>query len=675
MKHDPREMKHGGKPHAGHGKHGHGRHPKKKKETALRLTLRRLAENKLALTGGIVFLLLCLMAVFAPVLAPYDYLEIDAAHSFMRPCAQHLLGTDQYGRDILSRLIYGARWSLTLGVASTLLSTVLGIIIGSISGYFGGKVDMVIMRITDIMQCIPGMLLTICISVALGSGIVNTVIAMSIGGIWGTARMLRGQILTVRKSEYVEAAKATNNRSIRTIIKYVLPNSIQQTIIGACMGIGGSISAISGLSFLGLGVQPPLPEWGAMLSDGRNYMRYYPNMLIAPCVMIAITILAISLFGDGLRDALDPRMKDYTTKFEDIEKKQRALTDSEEPARPEPQPRTPAEIGSDVLLSVNDLWVEYASNKKIVNAVNGVSFEIRRGESLGVVGESGCGKSTIAKAILRILPDNGARIAGGEIWYNGKNLADLPETAMEEVRGARIAMIFQDPMTALNPVERILSQVSSVIRRHNPGMTKKQAEQQAIEMLRTVGIPEDRARDYPHQFSGGMQQRVGVAIGLSCHPELLLADEPTTALDVTIQAQVLDLIRGLMEQRGTTLLLITHNLGIVADMCDNVAVVYGGEIVEYGSKREIFKNPAHPYTIALFGALPSMNAERLKPIEGVMPDPSELPRGCKFHTRCPYAAEECRHGEVPAVALGGTHQCRCRRIDAVWTQTEKEARV
>jgi len=281
-----------------------------KKETNFRQMLKRLAKNKLAIAGGIVFLILCLVSIFAPLITPYDYAAIDPVNKYMRPCAEHLFGTDQYGRDIFSRVIYGGRWSLTLGVASTLVSTLLGIVVGSIAGYFGGKVDMVIMRFIDIVQCIPGILLTICISVALGSGIVNTVIAMSFGGIWGTARMLRGQILLVRESEYVEAAKATNVSSFRTILKYVLPNSIQQTIIGACMGIGGTISAISGLSFLGLGVQPPLPEWGAMLNDGRNYLRYYPNMLIAPCIMIALTILSISLFGDGLRDAMDPRMKD-----------------------------------------------------------------------------------------------------------------------------------------------------------------------------------------------------------------------------------------------------------------------------------------------------------------------------------------------------------------------------
>lgn len=336
-----------------------------------------------------------------------------------------------------------------------------------------------------------------------------------------------------------------------------------------------------------------------------------------------------------------------------------------------------AEQDSDELLSVRGLWVEFTSGKKTVRAVNGVSFDIKKGGSLGIVGESGCGKSTIAKAILKILPDRGARISGGEVWFRGKNLIEVPESKMEHIRGAQISMIFQDPMTALNPVKNILEQVSSVVRLHNPEMSRKDADNFAIEALKMVGIPEDRVREYPHQFSGGMQQRVEVAIGLSCNPALLLADEPTTALDVTIQAQVLDLIRVLMKRCGTALLLITHDLGIVAEMCENVAVVYGGEIIEYGSKREIFKDPCHPYTIGLFHALPSMtrDGERLQPIEGIMPEPSNLPAGCKFHTRCPYATDVCAEGPVPVVELGGTHKCQCHHIEAVKAANRKEAEV
>lgn len=336
--------------------------------------------------------------------------------------------------------------------------------------------------------------------------------------------------------------------------------------------------------------------------------------------------------------------------------------------------QTPPGSDPGTILSVRDLWVEYTSGTQLIKAVNGVSFDIKRGESLGLVGESGCGKSTIAKALLKILPEISSRIRG-EMWYGGVEMAAASEDDMLKIRGDEISMIFQDPMTALNPVKRVLDQVSAVVKLHNPGMPKKKAERISIDMLKEVGIGEERVREYPHQFSGGMQQRVEVAIGLSCRPQLLLADEPTTALDVTIQAQVLDMMRNLMHEKNTALLLITHNLGIVAEMCDYVAVLYGGEIVEYGSKREVFKDPCHPYTIGLFGAIPDMHGqgERLQPIEGVMPEPSDLPEGCKFHTRCPYAAEECRSGEVPVVELGGTHRCQCHRIEAVKAARAKEA--
>lgn len=280
------------------------------KQSQFKEFLKRLVKNKLAVTGGIVFLIICLLAVLAPVIAPYDYLAINPANKWQDASWEHWLGTDQYGRDIFSRLLYGGRWSLALGLGATLMSTLCGIIVGSIAGYFGGFIDNAIMRFIDILQCIPGILLTICISVILEPNLMNTIIAMAFGGIWGTARMLRGQILTVRKQEYVEAARMTNNSSPRTIIKYILPNSIQPIIINACMGVGGTIMGASGLSFLGLGVQPPTPEWGAMLNDARTVFRYHPNVIIGPIIMIALTVLSISLFGDGLRDALDPRLNE-----------------------------------------------------------------------------------------------------------------------------------------------------------------------------------------------------------------------------------------------------------------------------------------------------------------------------------------------------------------------------
>ncbi len=337
------------------------------------------------------------------------------------------------------------------------------------------------------------------------------------------------------------------------------------------------------------------------------------------------------------------------------------------------KPSEPHVEDPEEFLNVRNLYVEYTGGKKVVHAANNVSLTLKKGKSIGIVGESGCGKSTIAKAILRILPDRGARIASGEIWFEGQDLVQMPEKELEKIRGSKISMIFQDPMTALNPVSRIIDQVTSVIALHNPQMSKQEVYDRAIYMLKTVGISEDRVREYPHQYSGGMQQRVEVAIGLSCNPELLLADEPTTALDVTIQAQVLELIHDLMKERNTALLLITHNLGIVAEMCDYVGVTYGGEIIEYGTLEEMFDHPCHPYTIGLFGAIPKMTGprDRLTPIEGVMPEPSELPAGCKFHTRCPYADEQCMEGDVPVQDLGDSHVCKCHHIERI-RQMRKE---
>lgn len=313
-------------------------------------------------------------------------------------------------------------------------------------------------------------------------------------------------------------------------------------------------------------------------------------------------------------------------------------------------------------LEVKNLVVHYTSEGKEIHAVNDVSLSIEKGKTLGLVGETGAGKTTIAKSILRILPEPPAHVDQGEILLEGTDLLKLQNTEMQKIRGKRISMIFQDPMTALNPVMRVGEQIAEGIALHEK-VSKKQAEERAKEMLEMVGIPGSRYRDYPHQFSGGMKQRVVIAMALACSPDLLLADEPTTALDVTIQAQVLDIIKDLQEKLNTAMIMITHDLGIVAEVCDHVAVVYAGEIVEFGSLEEIFDHPTHPYTIGLFGSLPDINSEveRLSPIAGMPPDPSNLPKGCAFSPRCPYAKEECMNTKVNLKNIGGTHVCRCLR--------------
>ena len=267
-------------------------------------------------------------------------------------------------------------------------------------------------------------------------------------------------------------------------------------------------------------------------------------------------------------------------------------------------------------------------------------LDLQKGKTLGLVGETGAGKTTIAKSILRLLPDPPAKIRSGQVFLDGVDLLEVSEADMRKIRGRKVSMVFQDPMTALNPVMRVGEQIAEVVRLHNK-VSKSQAMDKAVEMLEMVGIPADRHKEYPHQFSGGMKQRVVIAMALACNPDVLLADEPTTALDVTIQAQVLRMINKLKKDNNTSMIMITHDFGVVAESCDDVAVIYAGQIIEYGSKQEIFDHPTHPYTIGLFGAIPKLNedVDRLHNIQGLPPDPSSLPVGCKFAPRCPYASD------------------------------------
>ena len=315
---------------------------------------------------------------------------------------------------------------------------------------------------------------------------------------------------------------------------------------------------------------------------------------------------------------------------------------------------------NDMLLRVKDLRVFYTAGGEIINAVNGVDLEVRRGETLGLVGETGAGKTTIAKSIMRILPDPPAKIGGGEIYLDGQELLRLPEKKMREIRGKKISMIFQDPMTALNPVFTVGEQIEEVIMLHEK-VNKGEAAVKARQMLELVGIPGDRSGDYPHQFSGGMKQRVVIAMALACSPELILADEPTTALDVTIQAQILDMIKALKEKQNTSMILITHDLGVVAEVCDRVAVVYAGEIIEYGTKEEIFDYPAHPYTVGLFGSIPKIHedVEWLDSIPGMPPNPADLPSGCHFHPRCSKCTQPCGEKAPEMVEVRPGHFVRC----------------
>ncbi len=312
------------------------------------------------------------------------------------------------------------------------------------------------------------------------------------------------------------------------------------------------------------------------------------------------------------------------------------------------------------LLEIRNLAVEYHTDDAVIYAVNHINLTIRKGETIGLVGETGAGKTTIARSVLRILPMPPAKLVSGEILFEGKDVLKLSEKDMRKIRGNKIAMIFQDPMTALNPIETVGFQIAETIKLHNK-ITKTEAERRACDMLELVGIPMERFSEFPHQFSGGMKQRVVIAMALACNPELLLADEPTTALDVTIQAQVLEMMQSLKERLGTSVVMITHDLGVVAEFCDSVAVAYAGEIVERGTVEDIFDSASHPYTLGLFGSLPKLDSHerRLKPIKGLMPDPTNLPKGCRFCDRCPDATERCAEAAPEDVEVAPGHFVKC----------------
>lgn len=315
------------------------------------------------------------------------------------------------------------------------------------------------------------------------------------------------------------------------------------------------------------------------------------------------------------------------------------------------------------LLNIQDLVIHYITDDGTFRAVNGVSLEVSEGEALGLVGETGAGKTTTALGILRLVPDPPGKILSGKILFQGKDLLTCSKQELRKIRGEQISMIFQDPMTALNPTLPVGRQIAEVIHLHS-NCSRAEAMIRAMDMLTMVGIDPSRSNEFPHQFSGGMKQRVVIAIALACSPKLLLADEPTTALDVTIQAQVLAMIRNLQKKLQTSMILITHDLGVVAETCDKVAIMYAGEIVEYGTLEQIYHTPTHPYTLGLFGAIPSLNKKvtRLNPIAGMMPDPSNLPKGCAFHPRCQYAGEECRNCHPPIVDIGDGHLVRCQKM-------------
>ena len=624
--------------------------------TPAKAFLRRFGRDPLALAAALFLLVVLGAAALAPAIAPYDPNRQDLRAQFEPPSAEHWLGTDDLGRDLLSRLMFGARVSMQVGLTVVFVSMAIAIPIGLWAGFRGGRIDTVLMRIMDGALAFPPIVLALAVAGVMGPGVRNVIIALIVVFVPGTVRLVRGQALAVAAEPFIEASRSIGTKTSWILRRRVLPNVRAPLIVSAATGVGFALLAEAGLSFIGLGPKVPDPSWGNMLRRAYDRALFTdPWQLVIPGAAIALTILAANTLGDGLRAALGA---------EEIQARRR-LREGRLGITAVKRPSSLQSCESEEsLLAVQGLSIEFDTPRGVARVINDLTFDVHKGEILGVVGESGSGKTVTSLAIMRLLPSPPATVVAGQICFEGEDLLAASFSRMREIRGSEIAMIFQDPMTSLNPAFTIGRQLVEVQRLHeiNEGAA---ARRRARELLDLVGIPaaQQRLREYPHQLSGGMRQRVMIAMALACEPHLLIADEPTTALDVTIEAQILDLLRQLQTELEMAVIFVTHDLGTVADLCDRVLVIYAGQVVEEADVDDLFATPSHPYTEGLLAASPHAGADldgRLSVIPGQVPDIFALPVGCTFHPRCPYAVDECRTAPVE-LRIAGRRSTRCIR--------------
>lgn len=600
--------------------------------------LKIVAKNRLAAFGGILLLIILTLSILAPILPLKEPNITNTADRFMVPFeGGHILGTDHLGRDLLSRLLWGTQLSLAVGFAAAFIAATFGSILGAIAGFYGQKTDNIIMRFIDMLMAFPYILLALAIVAALGPGLFNALIAVALVNIPFFARNIRGVTVTLANKEFIEAARLSGMSNLRILIVEIFPNLLPMIVIAMSTTVGWMILETAGLSFLGLGSQPPQADLGSMLGEARSALITNPHTSFVPGIMIFCIVIGINLFGDGVRDALDPRLKKGSL------------------IRPLPQ--TIYEGGdtqptpSTKLLSVQNLSTQFHVNQDVYHSSNDVSFEIQSGECLGLIGESGSGKSVTALSVTSLVASPPGVIKKGSVNYKNENLLALPYEKLRSIRGNKISYIFQDPLTTLHPLHTIGDQLLEALQAHDSKLSASESISKSKDLLKSVQIPNpDNVWDvYPHQLSGGMRQRVCIAMALINNPELIIADEPTTALDVTVQAQILNILNSLRKERKLSILFISHDFGVISQLCDRVIVMYAGSIVEEGPVKNIMQQAAHPYTSELIKCVPQLgNKEHaLHSIPGNPPSLNQLPEGCAFANRCQYKQDQCLKGSVP----------------------------
>jgi len=617
--------------------------------------LRQFLRRPLGVVSAVFLVIVIAAVALAKVVAPYNPLAQDYSAVLITPTGAHPLGTDQLGRDVLSRLLYGGQVTLVGILEAVVVALVVGIILGLLAGYLGGVLDTVLSRLTELVMAIPGIVLLL-MTYALTNNNANAgMLVLGVLSVPTIFRVTRGAATVVRGEIFIDASRVVGVGKIAIMVRHVLPNVWGPIIVNASVLAAVTLGIQSGLNYLSLGVNPPAPSWGGMVSEAQSSLLQQPWIIVPSGLTIALVIVAFLLIADALRDATDSRSDTPTAR------PIRAAMDESRPVARPPK---------GVILAVDGLRVAFNG----VRVVQDVHFAVSAGETVGIVGESGSGKTVTASAILDSL-DDGAEVTGA-VWFEGVELLRAPRSVRRATRGSGIAYISQDPMVALDPSFTVASQLGELVTRHH-GLRGASRHKRVLELLSQVGLPDPAgtARRYAHQLSGGMAQRVSIACALAGNPRVLIADEPTTALDVTIQGEVLDLLRRLRDETGMAIVIITHDLGVIADLADRVVVMYAGEVVEQADAESLFALPAHPYTRALLAANPiaSKRGKPLLAIAGTVPRPGTWPTGCHFADRCSFAVEACSSSAIPLAAVGksAVHQSRCIRVDDVLSSKKK----
>lgn len=614
----------------------------------------RVLRTPLGLTATVLMAAVVVLAALGPALFGSGADVVDTDHILAPSSGEHWAGTDSLGRDIFLRVLAASQISIVLALLATLIAVVAGLLLGAAPFLLGRRSGRLVSAAVNIAVAFPGILLALFFAVVFGVGATGAVLAIGFAGAPSFARLTQTLVADVAARDYVAAARIAGIGRVRILLRHVLPNVAEPLVVNATIGAGGALLAFSGLSFLGLGVQPPSYDWGRLLYDGIGTLYVNAAAALAPGAAVLLAGLAFNLFGETVAKALGVPTEIGV----------RAAVRGKRPA-----PATEAEVtateapgaASDVVLDVRDLEVTLAGPSGPVRPVRGISFQVRRGEAVGIVGESGSGKSMTALAVTRLIADHG-RVDAARVAFLGTDLLAPDTAAQRRTLGTRLAMVFQDPMTAFNPTRRIGAQLAEVAVHHQQ-ISRREALARAVDRLGAVQIPDaaTRARQYPHEFSGGMRQRAMIGMGLMNTPALIVADEPTTALDVTVQQQVLDLLATVRESDGAALVLISHDVAVIGDVCDRVLVMYAGRIVEE-LPADALGSAEHPYTRALIDAVPDMATDLDRPlatIPGRPVDPADTPPGCAYAARCPLADDHCRSEDPPLAAGPSGHRVAC----------------